>query len=184
MGAGASRALTDKQRAVMDRIDRRMPIKVIAGELGVSETRINQHIRALKDIFGANSLNELVEKFRESGGARSSEGTLRKPAYTNKQLSEPDLASDQSPRVDPGEIVLADAQPLFLDAPWPGSREPVVVPRILDGKNAVLLRLVTIVGIAFGTVAAVILVITAALTVSEMLDGRASMSAEQTGSTG
>jgi biotin operon repressor len=34
----------------MQRIDRRVPIKVIAQELGVSETRICQQIRALKDI--------------------------------------------------------------------------------------------------------------------------------------
>ena len=58
----AARPLTERQQAVMERIDRRMPIKVIAQELGVSETRINQHIRALKDIFEAESLGELVEQ--------------------------------------------------------------------------------------------------------------------------
>ena len=50
MLSGAARRLTDRQQAVMQRIDRRVPIKVIAPELGVSETRIWQHIRALKDI--------------------------------------------------------------------------------------------------------------------------------------
>lgn len=48
MLSGAAKRLTDRQRAVMERIDRRVPIKDIALELGVSETRINQHIRALK----------------------------------------------------------------------------------------------------------------------------------------
>lgn len=62
MLSGAARRLTDRQRAVMERIDRRVPIKVIAQELGVSETRINQHIRALKDVYEAASLGELVEK--------------------------------------------------------------------------------------------------------------------------
>jgi DNA-binding NarL/FixJ family response regulator len=47
MVSGAARRLTDRQQAVMQRIDRRVPIKVTALELGVSETRINQHIRAL-----------------------------------------------------------------------------------------------------------------------------------------
>ncbi len=36
MASGAARRLTDRQRAVMERIDRRVPIKVIAQELGVS----------------------------------------------------------------------------------------------------------------------------------------------------
>jgi len=39
-----TRPLTERQAAVMERVDRRVPIKVIAQELGVSETRINQHI--------------------------------------------------------------------------------------------------------------------------------------------
>ena len=60
MSSGAARRLTDRQRAVMQRIDRRVPIKVIAQDLGVSETRINQHIRALKDVYNAGSLGELV----------------------------------------------------------------------------------------------------------------------------
>jgi len=60
MTGEAAPQLTDKQREVMHRIDRRMPIKLIASEMGVSETRINQHIRALKRIYDAGSLNELV----------------------------------------------------------------------------------------------------------------------------
>ena len=60
MTSGAVRRLTDRQRAVMERIDRRVPIKVIASELGVSETRINQHIRALKDFYDAASLGARV----------------------------------------------------------------------------------------------------------------------------
>ncbi|MFN4131282.1 MAG: LuxR C-terminal-related transcriptional regulator, partial [Paracoccaceae bacterium] len=65
---GTIRPLTKRQRAVMERIDNRIPIKIIALELGVSETRINQHIRALKDIYGAASLSELVAKYRISQG--------------------------------------------------------------------------------------------------------------------
>lgn len=58
------RSLTERQRSVLERIDRRVPIKMIAQELGISETRINQHIRALKDIYRTESLNELVALYR------------------------------------------------------------------------------------------------------------------------
>jgi len=50
MASGAAKRLTDRQRAVMERIDRRVPIKVIATELGVSETRITS-ISALLRTF-------------------------------------------------------------------------------------------------------------------------------------
>lgn len=69
MTQGAAFKLTERQRSVMERIDRRVPIKVIAQEMGVSETRINQHIRALKDIYDAGSLNELVAIYRSTQSA-------------------------------------------------------------------------------------------------------------------
>lgn len=68
MGAAERRNLTKRQLAVLERIDRRVPIKVIALELGVSEARINQHIGALKDHYQVDSLNELVECYREEFG--------------------------------------------------------------------------------------------------------------------
>jgi DNA-binding CsgD family transcriptional regulator len=58
------RPLTKRQQAVIERIDKRTPIKGIARELGVSETRINQHIRALKNIYKAENLSDLVEAYR------------------------------------------------------------------------------------------------------------------------
>ena len=69
--AVALRKLTKRQSAVMEAIDRRQPIKVIASDLGVSESRINQHIKTLKDIYGAASLPELVELYRVIRGTQN-----------------------------------------------------------------------------------------------------------------
>ena len=76
MPPGTKRELTERQAAVMERIDRRVPIKVIAQELGVSETRINQHIRALKDIYGAGNLRDLVDLYRADSAEYSPEPPL------------------------------------------------------------------------------------------------------------
>lgn len=168
--------LTDRQRDVLVRIDKRVPIKVIAAELGVSEARINQHIRTLKDKFEVDSMNELVEQFRAAEGCVSGgDGPYRKPVYRNTQLPEEPVFPDQGPRVDPGEIVLSDAHHVLIDAPWTGPREPVVVPPLFDGDNAVLTRFGAMIGIAFGVIAAVILVVSATITISEVLEGKASI---------
>src|SRR3546814_4831756 len=75
------------------RIDRRMPIKVIAQELGVSETRINQHIRILKDIYQVESLNELVEVYRQGRAEGESQPQdLSESAYRKNQV--PWIAND------------------------------------------------------------------------------------------
>jgi len=194
MASGAAKRLTDRQRAVMERIDRRVPIKVIATELGVSETRINQHIRALKDFYDAASLGELVENYRATLSPEAAEeaaendpGTIAdgallnpfsEPAYTNSQINgEADLA-DFGGRDDPGRLVLSDAMPLIEQAPWLKAGEPRVVPGVLDGEHAVLARLGAIIGIAAGILASVILVITAAKTLSDATEGKAYISEE------
>lgn len=194
MASGAVRRLTDRQRAVMERIDRRVPIKVIAMELGVSETRVNQHIRALKDFYEAASLGELVENFRaaeprDPAGAAdgadalpgehraAADEVLSETAYINSQvIPAPDLL-EFGQRDDPGRLVLSDAMPLFEQAPWLRPGEPRVVPGVLDGEHAVLFRLGAIVGIASGIFAAVILAVTAAMTLSAATDGKATYSA-------
>lgn len=194
MGSGAAKRLTDRQRAVMERIDRRVPIKVIASELGVSETRINQHIRALKDFYDAASLGELVENYRatlgpadggevpENGLGTIADGALLKPfsepAYTNSQINGSGDLADFGDRDDPGRLVLSDAMPLIKQAPWLKPGEPRVVPGVLDGEHAVLMRLGAIIGIAAGILASVILVITAAMTLSQATEGKAYLSVE------
>ena len=65
MPGDAARPLTERQKAVMERIDRRVPIKMIARDLDLSETRINQHIRALKNVYEVGSLGDLVDAYRE-----------------------------------------------------------------------------------------------------------------------
>ncbi len=200
MSSGAARRLTDRQQAVMERIDRRVPIKVIAQELGVSETRINQHIRALKDFYDAGSLGELVENYRATlppppPGADLDQTPEHQPlrvvadadnlqpfseaAYTKKQIIGPAGFGDPLLRDDPGQLVMSDAMPLFDQAPWLRPAEPRVVPGVLDGEHAVLFRLGAIVGIASGILAAVVLTITAAKTLSDATAGKATISVEQ-----
>ncbi len=195
MLSGAARRLTDRQRAVIERIDRRVPIKVIAQELGVSETRINQHIRALKDIYNAASLGELVENYRatlppepapepEENVLVSSPDTellksFSEAAYTKNQINHVPDSVETPVRDDPGRLVLSDAVTLIEQAPWLRPAEPRVVPGVLDGEHAVLFRLGAIVGIASGILAAVVLTVAAAMALSAAMDGKATVSGSE-----
>lgn len=201
MKRDAMRPLTKRQQAVMERIDRRAPIKVIAGDLGVSETRINQHIRALKNIYEAESLADLVEAYREDKRAfeqtqksdedewqgllvtevASESGGLSESVYSKNQVPITALIGDPTAQDDPGQLVIRDVSSMVEEAPWLRPGEPTVVPRALDGEHAVWLRLVAIVGIAFGFLAALVLTVTAAVTISEALDGRAAVPVTEQG---
>jgi len=76
---------------------------------------------------------------------------------------------------------MSDALPLIEQAPWLRPGEPKVVPGVLDGEHAVLFRLAAIIVIAFGFLAAVVLMVTAAMTISEALDGRAAVPVDEQG---
>ncbi|UAB79864.1 hypothetical protein INR77_15385 [Erythrobacter sp. SCSIO 43205] len=185
----------------MERIDQRAPIKVIANDLGVSETRINQHIRALKDIYEAESLADLVKAYREDKSAfedsqeeslndlgdlsanEPTSGTqhLSESVYSKNQVPIMALIDDPTAQDDPGELVIRDVSSMVEEAPWLRPGEPTVVPRALDGEYAVWWRLVAIVGIAFGFLAALVLTVTAAVTISEALDGRAAVPDSEAG---
>ena len=179
INSAASRPLTERQRDVMERIDRRVPIKVIANELSVSETRVNQHIRALKNIYGAESLNELVETYRASEGIESTgEETFSESEFIKSQVHTRHKSSDEGGRVDLGGLVFHDVMPFDRVVPWEPLTEPRIVPGVLDGDHAVLMRFAAIVGIAFGILAAVVLTVTAAMAISEALDDRATIPAD------
>lgn len=192
-----TRPLTERQAAVMERVDRRVPIKVIAQELGVSETRINQHIRALKDLYGAGSLRDLVDLYRlektegesddtlkeieDKQGVGNSSKPLSEAVYKIPQVPATVFGFDMNGQDDVTTVELNDATPLIERAPWLKPGEPKVVPGLLDGEHAVMFRLAAIVGTAFGLLAAAVLTATAALMISEALADRAVIPVDQQG---
>ncbi len=206
MSSGTMRSLTARQRAVMERIDRRIPIKVIALELGVSETRINQHIRALKDIYGAASLFELVDNYRLAEGLtgddhdaakQTDDGSLSQehiageplgealcaplsePAYNKKQITGTYSNLDEWSQDNAARLVVGDVMPLAEHASWLSPGEPRVVPGLLEGEHAVPLRILAMILIAAGILAAVVLTVTAAMALSNALDGKADLPMDQ-----
>lgn len=184
MAAGKIRDLTERERAVLGAIDRRLPLKMVAGELGISESRVNQHVRALKERYRVHSLPDLVDAWRGEDGAAPSGDGYRTSAWRIPQVSGGAVRGEIDGRVAPGEFVLADAAPLAIEAPWMARIEPRVVPGALDGDNAVLLRLAVIIGIAFGLIAAIVLVVTASLSLSEALEGKVAVTPSETESAG
>ena len=130
------RALSDRERAVLDGVDRRLPLKAVAAELGISESRVNQHIRALKERYRVNNLPDLVTAWRSQDTENTGEVDYRSSAWRIPQVPAADFHGDVLGRVAPGEFVLADAAPLAIEAPWNSRIEPRVVPGMLDGDNA------------------------------------------------
>lgn len=184
MAAETPHDLSERERAILGGIDRRLPLKAVAGELGISESRVNQHVRALKERYRVHNLPDLVDAWRSGERAPPCEDDCRNSAWRIPQVADGANRGETQGRVVPGEFVLADAAPFAIEAPWMAKMEPRVVPGALDGDNAVLLRLAVIIGIAFGLIAAIVLVVTASLSLSAALDGTTAVSPDRTGAAG
>ncbi len=174
--------LTERQLAVIERLDRRVPIKTIAAELGISATRVNQHVRVLKDLYGANSLADLVRKFRERSGrsrdrserAKSPENRpLPNDAFLECEVQTRAVFNDESGRDDVAEFAFSDALNFAVDPPWVTETEPAIVPGMLDGRYFVTARLLAMVGGAVGMMSLLVLVLTSFLSLGELFEGRA-----------
>lgn len=174
MAEGDGWGLSKRQRQVLALIDQRLTIKEIARELSISETRVNQHIDALKRRLAVNTHRELAARYQELSGQRKS-APLRDSTGRNPQLAEPAATRSSLDWVPEGELALADVHAFSLEAPWARVSEPEVVPPVLDGRYAVSLRLAAVAVMVFGILASLVLAITAAVTLTEVIDGRPDM---------
>jgi DNA-binding CsgD family transcriptional regulator len=163
----AQTQLTGRQLEVLERVVQRKPYKSIAAELDISETRVKQHVRTIKDRLAANTMQELVEHFH-----LIREGTpFTKGVGPKSELPSEDSVAPQAMQVDPGKLELADAHTMTLEVPWEYATEPRIVPELLDGKGAAFPRLLSILGIVIGLLVVVILAFTVSDTLSEQING-------------
>ena len=149
--------LTKRQLEVLDGISRRQSIKQIAFELHISESAINQHIKALKFNLEVGSLGDLAEAYRAISGCYD-EQTYRKTTSRKKQLP-PAADSTDEDRKDGIEPIIAFHQPLAYEmrAPWTSMVGPPVVPRVLNGENASWVRGAAIIVMAVGMLATIMI---------------------------
>jgi len=157
--------LTERQRQVLEAIARRRTIKQMGFDLGISPSRVNQYVRALKDRFGVENLTELAELWN----ARSSDAPSTKNTWTKKQLHESSGRGHEAPTADAAILHFQDAGVFSLNAPWEGQELRRVGPGLLDGPGATAKRMGFILLVAIGLPVAVVVTLSAMIALSEML---------------
>jgi DNA-binding CsgD family transcriptional regulator len=152
---GSHRTLTPRQSEVLQGIALRKPIKQIAGDAGISESAVNQHIRVLKRIYQVNSLGQLAECYRQMETAQPEE-SCRKPICNDNQLFFGNEAGAESGQ-DKMQPVVAFNEPLAYESPPPWARQDSashglhLVPEVLNGRDANWVRTAAMVAVAIGT---------------------------------
>jgi DNA-binding CsgD family transcriptional regulator len=142
---------------VLELVAKRRSLKQIANELGIGESTVNYHIRSLKELHGVYTLAQLADVHASRLVAAPEQdcriSSSRESAVSIGVRSLEGMAPDESEPL----ITFHDALNYRVDAPWIASTEPKVVPGVLDGTNAGLIRGATMVAIAVGFLALVLL---------------------------
>lgn len=165
---GALARLGERHIQILDLLDRGAPIKLISAELDISPSRVNQLIRELKDTLHAPSRFGLVQAYRQFKG---SPAFCRNDLYPKTALPVEGVPSKEVPGAAVGEFIFSDAARVILPAPWDRLDQPKVVLGMLDGADALSRRLVTMIAMAAFIAAALVLVLVAAVTVTQVWDG-------------
>lgn len=163
--------LTPRQADVLARLADRQSIKVIAAEIGISESAVNKHIMALKRKANANTLAELVGFYRRVS-ITSDTKHCRKTAPSKKPLLKTKFSTDQraTDDIEP-VVVLQDGFSYAKSAPWSTTREPIVGPEVLNGTVGTWTRATAIAVITIGIFVMVIVGLGAAQSVTSALQG-------------
>ena len=167
----SKRDLTSKDMQVLAMISERLTVKEMAARQGVSISAINKRIRTLKEVFEVNTHRELHEAYAEmaekGGFDVCTESTCTKNALP--EFSEP---TDRSAQDEKASVAaLQDSITMRIDTPWAVHEEPRIVPRMLDGPNAGLLRSVAIMAITLLILAGILVSLGVAQGITEALRG-------------
>lgn len=166
--------LTVKQAMVLKMLAQNRTSKEIGNRLGVSETAVNRRIEVLRARLGGVTRGELTRRYRswaamspppDQAGAPCVETGMR-----NLQLARPPEAEEEPARDSPeADLAFKDSIAISIDAPWTRTNEPRVVPRVLDGDNAMLTRGAAIAIILLAIIASLVLGLAVAMAITEML---------------
>ncbi|AXB77024.1 helix-turn-helix transcriptional regulator [Novosphingobium sp. P6W] len=141
--------LTPKQHEVLCFVAENRTSKEIAWELGISESAVNQRIEGVRTRAGALPRAELARAYRlylqelEAACNPIPDKNTQVPGRTADVVA---AGRDENAE----QFALADAMTYTVTAPWQSSSFDRVVPEVLDGANAGLIRTAAMVAIAGG----------------------------------
>ena len=162
--------ISERQSEVLQLLADHLTIKEIAGRLNVSESAVNQRIKACKERLEASNHRELIHLWRANQLGDELDSACSFSTCNIRQLPEDRLANHQWPEATISPIVtFGDAMTLGGRAPWESTVEPEVVPRVLDGKNADWVRGAAIIATCFGVFATILVGLGAAQGVTAII---------------
>lgn len=175
--------LSPRHIQVLELLDRGAPIKIIAAELDLSTSRVNQLIRELKERLAANHRFALVEAYRQMPGlGRNAPDNMAAPLppCTNASWAKTAVAAGAAggdATTHPADSTLSPTSAgnthiaASLGKRSAPDREPVVVPAFIDGSHAYPRRILAMTVLSALIAAGIVLAIVSAMTLTALWKG-------------
>lgn len=145
---------------MLDLLDHGAPIKVIAVQLEISETRVNQLVRGCKQVLGVSNRYALVQQYRLLRKMRGQEiATPAPPPFPEQEYRIWELP--HSPISPQGQAGVTDDAAIA----------PRIIPAMLDRLDPALRRVTTVIAMAALLCVTAILLLTVHRVLAEVIDG-------------
>ena len=154
------KTLTDRQARVMALVAERRTQKEIAVDLDISVGRVSQYVALLKNRFGVSTLGDLTKIYRHLHPL---------DLHPSGKINLPPTAESAEAFSRDDRSIFAFSDSAAPSQEWLVERRSHVVPEVLDGEHGTLFRAVYMIAVAVGVPVAVVMVITAMSTISDMV---------------
>jgi DNA-binding CsgD family transcriptional regulator len=163
-------ALTPRQREVGELLAAHYSQKEIAAELGISEDRVQRQVAVIKAALRVQSRREIAERFRATNALPGAENPV-----TGKTDLPENVPDWPEPALDEPQVLQrSDDQAMnFMPHSFVPPERPRIVPRLLDGKYRVLVRLAVVVTVMVFVLFTTIIAVAAIRSVTEIVGGSA-----------
>jgi DNA-binding CsgD family transcriptional regulator len=158
-------ALTDKQREVIALASEGLTSKEIARKIGISESAVNQRIEVIRQRLGGMSRAQIARLYRKTSTLVITIPTSNSLTGKSIQLLAGSEPTQQSSPEGVVEFAAAAAE-------GTGELQPSIFSFASQGRVHPLARISMIVGIALGLLAAALLVLSIANTLSQLFPDR------------
>jgi len=157
--------LSPKERELLDQILLHKSLKVIAHDLGVTQSAIDQRLKSARSKLGAADRNDAARRY--SGLLAS----CRESTYGFEELgTDPESpVTDISEPASGSTFTFHDSATFQVMPPWDGGRQRSTVPEFLDENIGTLWRIVAIPVFAVATAMLALALMAMAKALSELL---------------
>jgi len=162
-------SLTPKQCEMLELVAEGLTGKEIAAQLDISHSAVSQRIETLRNKFGGLTKNEIARIYRQHLADRVDQACIEDTGQKN-HLPHREQDADERPWAGfTPTLTFADSMSFDASPPWSMREEVKLVPKVLNGENAIAARWAYVAVAAVGMTVMLLVLLAVASTIGDLV---------------